>query len=58
MRAVAGKIPTAIYLGPRGSYVPRTDKFDGYYHFRSPMVLPYTNKIDPGKPKATSMIRK
>jgi hypothetical protein len=51
MRAVAGKVPLTTYTGPRPShYIPRIDKLDGYYHFPSPMVLPYTNNIDPNKP--------
>ncbi|TNV81355.1 hypothetical protein FGO68_gene8165 [Halteria grandinella] len=50
MRAVAGRIPSTTYTGPRDThYIPRIDKFDGYYHFPSPMVLPYANKIDPNK---------
>ena len=48
MRAVAGRVPSTTYTGPR-DYIPRIDKLDGYYHFPSPMVLPYANKIDHNK---------
>ena len=62
LRAVAPKIPKATYQGnshaEQSMYIPRQDKFDGYFHFRSPMVLPYTNRIDPNKVMEAKELKK
>lgn len=56
LRSVAGRVPTSTYFGQNNKhvYLPRQDKYDGYYQCPRPMVLPYNNNIDYGRPYAAS----